>query len=80
MTFALEVDVPMPVRSAPGGRRGSKYPFADMEVGHSFLVPGDVKAQTIRSATAAYIKRTGDTSLKFSVRAVADGVRVWRVE
>ena len=79
MTFQIEFDVPLPVRTAPGGRRGSKYPFAEMDVGASFLVPGDVKAQTIRSATAAYAKRAGDDSLKFSVRAVSDGVRVWRV-
>lgn len=81
MTFVLDSDIPVPVRTAPGGRRAgsSKYPFSIMEVGQSFLVPGDVKAATIRSAVGAYQKRSEDKEAKFSVRAVADGVRVWRV-
>ena len=82
MTFVLESDVPVPTRTGSGGRRSgtSKYPFAVMDVGHSFLVPGDAKTQTVRSAVSAYQKRAGDAAGKFSVRAVNDGVRVWRLE
>lgn len=79
MSFELDFDVPVPARSGPPGRRsGSKYPFAEMPVGSSFLVPGDVKAQTVRSAVSAYMKRTGEGAGKFAVRALAEGVRVWR--
>ena len=81
MTFALETDVPVPVRTGSGGRSGSsKYPFPLMEPGHSFLVPGDIKSQTVRSAVSAYQKRVGESAGKFSVRTVGDGVRVWRTE
>ena len=51
-----------------------------MEPGHSFLVPGDIKSQTVRSAVSAYQKRVGESAGKFSVRTVGDGVRVWRTE
>jgi hypothetical protein len=77
MTFALENDVPLPKRTAPGGRRGSKYPFAQMEVGQSFRVSDDTKAATIRSAVGAFSKRYSDAG-KFAVRVTDEGIRVWR--
>jgi hypothetical protein len=75
MTFIIETNIPVPSRK--GGRSGSKYPFAQMDVGHSFLVGSDVKATTIRSAVGAFTKDNKD--FKFVVRAVPEGVRVWRV-
>jgi hypothetical protein len=78
MSFILETDVPLPKR-AGGGRTGSKYPFAQMEVGHSFVVSDGVKIGTVRSAIGAFSKRYSDAG-KFAVRQVEDGVRVWRTE
>ncbi len=75
MTFTIETNIPVPSRK--GGRSGSKYPFAQMDVGHSFLVGSDVKATTIRSAVGAFTKDNKD--FKFVVRAVPEGIRVWRV-
>jgi hypothetical protein len=77
MSFTIESGIPMPKRTA--GRSGSKYPFADMEVGDSFAIPGDVKAATIRSAVGAFTKRNPDAG-KFAVRGTGDGLRVFRVE
>ena len=75
MTFVLETNIPVPGRK--GGRTGSKYPFAVMDVGQSFLVGSDVKASTVRSAVGAFIKTNKDR--KFVVRETPEGVRVWRV-
>jgi hypothetical protein len=75
MTFQIETGVPVPARAS--GRRGGKYPFADMDVGDSFLVEGEVKPATVRSAVGAFAKRNPDFG-KFAVRATEDGLRVWR--
>ena len=69
----IETGIPMP----PGlGQRGRsrKYPWREMKVGDSFLVPG-VTRQKWRSAPAGE-KATG---FKFATRAVEGGIRVWRV-
>lgn len=74
--FIIEEDVPLPGR--PGPRTGkSKYPFAAMEVGQSFLVGSDVKPSTVRSAIGAFMK--GYPQRRFAVRVVEGGTRVWRV-
>jgi hypothetical protein len=81
MTFMIEEDVPLPKRQ--GGRTGSKYPFAVLETGQSFMVPDDaekaVNVGTLRSALGAFNKRNPGSG-KFSVRKVEGGVRVWRME
>lgn len=78
--FVLENDVPLMGRKG-GGRSGtSKYPFASMEPGQSFLVGEEVKAGTIRSAIGAFMKTHKEEGYKFAVRQTEDGLRVWRVE
>lgn len=78
--FVLEDDVALVPSRAGGGRAGqSKYPFAQMKVGQSFLA-GAVKAGTIRSAIGAWMKAHKDDEYKFAVRETEDGVRVWRVK
>ena len=77
MTFQVDSHIPLPKRAA--GRHGTKYPFATMHVEQSFLVPGDVKAATIRSAVGAYAKRYPEGG-KFAVRNTEEGIRVWRIE
>ena len=77
MAFQIQDDVPMPRRAT--GRKGSKYPFAEMEVNQSFLVDEDIKAATVRSAIGAFMKRFPDTG-KFALRNTDAGLRVWRTE
>ncbi len=77
MAYEIEDGVSIPKRTA--GRHGSKYPFAQMDVGQSFLITADVKASTIRSAVGAFCKRNPGTG-KFAVRGTEDGLRVWRTE
>jgi hypothetical protein len=74
MTIAIEKAVPLPQQHRP--TRSSKYPFADMEPGDSFLAT-DVKATTMYSSVARYVRSCGNTK-KFTVRSVEGGVRVWR--
>lgn len=86
--FEIEKDVPIP-ETRQG--RGSKYPFAEMEVGDSFLVEpeedpnlGVVDEEEYakvrgRVSNVAY-KYGKDHDKKFTVRQTDEGVRVWRVE
>lgn len=58
-----------------------KYPFRDMKIGDSFLVPCDkseVKVVRNRLVSAACGLKPRDA--KFSCRTVAGGVRCWRIK
>lgn len=52
-----------------------KYPFAEMEVGDSFLIP-DMKIGRM-----GHIRKQAEmkTGFEFTCRTVPGGVRVWRV-
>lgn len=77
----IDSGIPIPPR-ATGEGRTPKYPFRQMEVGDSFLVPymdGRPRGHTARrmaAATKSAVKRTG---WKFTARQLSDGLRVWRV-
>lgn len=80
MSFNIDSGIEIPKRAMPSRRRsGSKYPFAQMEVNDSFLLPQTTKPTTIRSAIGAFSKRHADAG-KFTVRATEEGLRVWRTE
>ncbi len=67
--FLIEKSVPMPAKSAG-------FPFGEMEVGDSFLIPADAHARAV-SAASNYGKRY---KKKITIRSVGDGVyRAWRV-
>lgn len=77
----VEKGIPMP----PRGSR-TQYPWADMSVGDSFFVPceGDaLKVKKFGSSIAtsgrAWLRRNGVPEARTAHRAVAGGVRVWRV-
>lgn len=76
--FKIENDVPMPTRVR--GRRG-KYPFAALQIGESFFVPGDAKSvRHVRNAACAHARKHGG-HFRGSMRVEngVDGIRVWRV-
>ena len=54
----------------------AKYPFANMQVGDSFFVPG--KKSKNMAGSVANAARTRNA--KYATRAVDGGVRVWRTE
>jgi hypothetical protein len=82
MMYKIQMDIPMPPRGS--AQRLMKYPFAEMLVGESFLVPkaeskGDLKKLMSRvGAAAAGAKKA--LGFKFAVRKMPDGVRIWRVQ
>jgi hypothetical protein len=67
---------------APSFRRGKKYPFADMAVGDSFLVPNSeitditYRQNSIRGSALSYGKKN---NAQFSTRRTEEGLRCWRV-
>ena len=78
--FEIEKDVPLVKREYKGGRE-TLFPFKDMQINDSFLVPageGDRKTRMAVSAAANYYGRRYSTT--YAVRAVEGGVRVWRVK
>lgn len=75
MTFEIEKDIPIPLF---GAKR--IYPFAEMEVGDSFVVAVNFLRDKgpIRAAAYEYAKYTGR---KFKTRSQPDGsIRIWRTE
>lgn len=83
--FTIERGLPIPT----GGYRGqpSPYPFANLSIGDSFLVPFDFKVsgraltpQQLRSRLhgAAACVRRRHPERKFTIRNSEDGVRCWR--
>ena len=79
MSFEIQSGVPIPSKRTVGRQGGSKYPFAQMDVGDMFWVTHGVKPATMRSAVGAYNKRYPEHG-KFAVRQTADGLGVWRIE
>lgn len=73
MSFKIVRDVAL-----PEGR--NSYPFRDMEVGDSFLVPFEhVKNQnSLRSAASHFARRT--RLARFTITIEEKGYRVFRVE
>ncbi len=67
----------------PAAKSGSKkYPFEDMEVGDSFLVPfagTDVKRRRLQSAILGSCRISRYSGMKFSTRSSNKGIRCWRV-
>ncbi len=79
--YEIESGVEIPTSAAKGQQLGSKYPFAQMQVGQSFAVNSnddtDILLARLRGAVFRYVKQQAGT-VRFTVRATPTGVRVWR--
>jgi hypothetical protein len=69
--IVIEKDVPLPASA-----KWSKYPFAEMEIGDSFVVPRE-RHEQLRSASSWAGRRHGR---KFTIRIVGEQVRCWRIK
>jgi hypothetical protein len=71
--YPIESGIPLP---KPATRSGSKYPFAQMRIGDSFVVD---KRQDQFGNTVIYgAKQTG---FKFTTRKIdANSTRIWRIK
>lgn len=67
----VESGIPLPDRARV---RSPKYPFDEMKVGDSFLIPGDVKKPTLIALAA----RKRHRPKLFTVRETSEGFRIWR--
>ncbi len=70
-TYKIEKGIPVPEMG-----EASKYPFSQMEIGDSFLIPNKKTSQT-GYMTNKYALKYGR---KFVSRQVGNDVRVWRTE
>lgn len=55
----------------------SRYPFGDMEVGDSFLLPTEVRRASVHSLAIRFGR---DKGIKFSIRKTPEGFRCWRIK
>jgi hypothetical protein len=81
--YEIRDDLPIPAKTRVVTLRGSKYPFAQLNIGQSFVVPvTDVPLKgAISIRAAAYnFKRTTGFKGAFLVKADdAGNVAVWRI-
>ena len=83
--ITVEKNIPIPESRFGKGRQPgeTKYPFAELQVGDSFMVP--TKKQTdinkmqssICGHAFQYKRKNRDTN--FTTRIVDGGIRVWRI-
>lgn len=79
----IEQNIPLPAaRRTPAGYN-SKYPFAKLTPGDSFLIPlpadpkkARAKRVTISGLMLYHARKRG---AKYASRRLADGLRVWRI-
>lgn len=83
--YAIDKNIPMPDKIPRGGAESTlpKYPFAEMEIGDSFLVPTDgttSENQLARNRIGGSF-RSGKMArfINIETRNVNGGVRCWRV-
>ena len=75
MAYKIEPSIPYPGRP---GRKASRYPWRDMEIGDSFFVSDEETTQRRIGSAPAYFS-IRNPEYKFSVRKVEGGYRVWRI-
>ena len=80
MKFKVEKGIDIPQINVGGEGRShlEKYPFLDLEVGDSFIVPltGN-KAANFRCLVAK--KNSSPDGRRYTTRTVDGGIRVWRI-
>jgi hypothetical protein len=73
MGFKIEKGIPMPRRGRPCG---SKYPFDQMEIGDSFVIP-DEKVKSVRAIVVSRRKTRKDPHC-YVVGRYQNSYRCWR--
>lgn len=70
----IKIDKGIPAPTARSGGPNARYPWNDLEVGDSFLMPVGKKFPC--GSAVHYQKRTG---AKIVRRTTPEGIRVWRI-
>ena len=82
--FAIEKGVPIPTwhNNNFGGYTGM-FPFHEMKIGDSFLIPCTPTAQNSKRSTVinaqSWYKKKYNPKFKIATRKVTGGIRAWRV-
>ncbi len=78
MSLNIEAGIPIPPHGAAGvPKRPRDYPFAQMRIGDSFLVP---EGEPPRRVAVAASTDSKTSRRRYAIRTMADGrVRCWRV-
>lgn len=73
----IEIESDVPLMASHKNGRPASYPWREMQVGDSILIPAE-RTHPKHASKRAYAasKRTG---YKFTCRTQEDGVRVWRI-
>lgn len=71
-SYPIEKNVPRPPRAG-------QYPFADMEVGDSFLVSDKARGESARVAARNFRLRNAPDWI-FASRREGTGLRIWRTQ
>lgn len=76
----FEVQSGVPMTSARRGRKAVTFPFEQMDIGDSFLVPCDVTAKNELNnwRRKILLAKKAFGQGQFSTGTVSDGIRVWR--
>lgn len=81
--FQVQSGVPIP-KSARVGRRGTAFPFADMEIGDSFVIEFDPTGDEGKKATDSWrrkiltAKKKLPESFETRTAVLSNGLGVWR--
>ena len=77
--YEIEKGIEIPQKPSSGK---SKYTLLKLEMGESFIVPlnNDAVAKVQSRLASAAAAAAKNTSKRFTVRVVNDGIRVWRTE
>jgi hypothetical protein len=73
----IKVDKQKPIPEKKGGPP-SKYPFKELKVGDSFLIPDKSKKNGIYSSLANFNKGR-KKPIKITIRIEGNALRVWRI-
>lgn len=77
--YKIEKGIPI-TRRVRGLGPGAKYPFEDMEIGDSFLVPCSKEDKRKKVSTViGSSKRVSFMKFCSQYRPKEDGVRIWRI-
>jgi hypothetical protein len=79
MSISIDINKPIPIRGGSSGRNG-KYPWAEMNIGDSFLV---ANRQWAFGSLANYNKKMRERrkkQIKIETRTEGDNIRVWRIK
>lgn len=79
MSFVIESGVPMV--GTRRGRKATNFPFRDMEIGDSFVIPCDSQdPKAVANWRRKLLNAKRGLEAVFATAIVPEGLRVWRTE